>query len=147
MKNCLLIISILVSFVSITFSQSDTRENSSLNSTVYFKFNSFKSQSIAGLSLLNSDLSINESNLELVINHLTNSILTDSLKSEINTDFVVTRDDYNNMSTLKKAELNNFIESLHMFVDALEPIQYPKKLGYFLPDNEIESLLNILELN
>lgn len=147
MKNCLLLISILVSFVSITFSQSDTRENSSLNSTVYFKFNSFKSPSIAGLSLLNSDLSINESNLELVINHLTNSILTDSLKSEINTDYVITRDDYNNMSTLKKAELNNFIESLHMFVDALEPMEYPKKLGYFLPDNEIESLLNILELN
>lgn len=147
MKNCLLIASIIVSFVSSTFSQIQTRDNSSLNSAVYFKFNSFESPTIGNKALLNQDLSINTSNLEFVINHLNTSVVSDSLASELKVAYIITRADYNAMSTSKKAELNNFIDSLHVFIDALEPIQYPKKLGYFLPDNEIERLLTILELN
>jgi hypothetical protein len=146
MKNCLLIASIFVSFVSSTFCQTVTRDNSSSNSSVYFKFNSFKSPAIGNKSLMNPDFSINTSNLEFVINHLNTSIVSDSLVAELNVSYVVTRNDYDSMTPSKKTELNKFIESLHLFIEALEPIQYPKKLGYFLPDNEIETLLTILEL-
>ncbi|MEN9997189.1 MAG: hypothetical protein RI922_179 [Bacteroidota bacterium] len=146
MKSCLLILSIYLFFVPNTFSQKSTRESTLSNSAVYFQFNSITSAIIASRPLINADVSINESNLEMLIKYLNSFILNDSLESQIKVGYIVTRDEYLNMSSSKKLELDNFIESLHLYIDALEPIKYPKKAGYFLPDHEIENLTNILEL-
>jgi hypothetical protein len=74
-------------------------------------------------------------------------ILTDSLQSLINVSYVLTREEYQNMSPTKQIALNNFIKSIYFYTDALAHISYPKQIGYFLPDQEINTLQNILNQN
>lgn len=144
MKKCLLFLTILFSVISISFGQSKNSRDESVNSAIYFKYCSFRQMEIANKALFNSDYSFSKKNLDLVIDYLNGKIKFDSLELEVKDSYTVSREEYNNMTFEEKDKLNKFIESLHLYIDAIEPIQYPKELGYLLPDNEIQELGKIL---
>ena len=86
-------------------------------------------------------------NSDFLVNKLNQALLTDSLESLINVRYVLTREEYQNMPAAKQLAIKNFIKSIYFYIDALAPMNYPKQIGYFLPDQEINTLQNILNQN
>jgi hypothetical protein len=146
MKNCLLILSIIL-INSTSYAQNLARNQSVNTSPNYFKYNSFNQQDCANKSLFTNDSILMAANSDFLVNKLNQALLTDSLESLINVRYVLTREEYQNMPAAKQLALKKFIKSIYFYTDALAPMNYPKQTGYFLPDQEINTLQNILNLN
>ena len=146
MKNCLLILSIILINGTI-FGQISAKSHSKNNSPNYFKYNSFNQEDCLNKSLFTNDSIFITANSNFLVNKINQALLTDSLESFINVRYVLTRDEYQSMPATKQIAINDFIKSINFYIDALAPINYPKQIGYFLPDQEINALQNILNLN